>query len=377
LSILHSTVFHSVCRTTHHRIVVDALRHLRVPQAEKWTDLFLVQYTELLAGSEAPDERFKDFKNHVLHVAEGNWGGATQEATRWYGRLVDALHRRDLAEAAFATGALSHYFSDPFMPLHTARSEEDTKIHQPLEWSIGRSYGVLQQIIEHDQGGYPELQLPRGSDLKDNDWLAQTILTGATLSHEHYDAVLQHYDLERALHNPLDGMDQECQDRIATCLAHAVVGFARVLERAITAAEVEPPPVETTLLGFAVTAASPVRGIVHHCRNLNDRMKIQAAFDEIQRIGKVIKNLPDDDREVRRVHAEEVLKLPLHKLDHTPAGLTGTLYGTGAMERFHPNRLLCSPAFPQEKNISTSWRNAQDKVKAATPKGTSAKPVAA
>jgi hypothetical protein len=360
VSLLHSTVFHSVCRTTHHRIAVDALRHLRVPDAEKWTDLFLMQHTELLAGSQAPDERFKDFKNHVLHVAEANWGGALQEATRWYGRLVDALHRRDWAEAAFAAGALSHYFSDPFMPLHTARSEEDTKIHQPLEWSIGRSYGVLQQIIEHDQDGYPELDVPRGED-----WLSRMVLTGATLAHAHYDAVLQHFDLERALRDPLDGMDQECQDRIATCLAHAVVGFARVLERAIIEAKVEPPPAETTLLGFAVTAASPLRAIAHHCCDLNDRMKIQAAFDEVQRVGKVIKNLPDDDREVRRLHAEEVLKQPLHKLDHQPAGLTGTLHGTGAIERFHPNRLISTPVFPREKNISTAWRNAQDKVKAS------------
>jgi hypothetical protein len=197
-------------------------------------------------------------------------------------------------------------------------------------------------------------------------------VTGATLAHEHYDAVLQHYDLERALRDPLSGMDQECQDRIATCLAHAVVGFARVLERAIIEAEVEPPPVETTLLGFAVTAASPARAIARHCRDLNDRMKIQAAFDEVQRLGKVIKNLPDDDREIRRLHAEEVLKLPLHKLDHSPAGLTGTLYGTGAIEHFHPNRLLCSSVFPREKPVSAVWRNAQDKLKTVPASATAA-----
>lgn len=358
MSLLHSTVFHSVCRTTHQRIAVDALRHLRVPEAERWTDTFLVQYQELLRGSEAPDERFKDFRNHVLHVAEGNWGGAPLEAGRWYGRLADALRRRDWSEAAFAAGALSHYFSDPFMPLHTARSEEDTKVHQPLEWSIGHSYGRLQQIIEHGQDGYPELDAPRG-----DDWLARMIHTGAILAHEHYDAVLQHYDLERALREPLDGMDQECQDRIAGCLAHAVVGFARVLDRAIMEAEVEPPPTETTLLGFAVAAASPVRAMTHHCQHLNDRMKIQAAFDEVQRVGKVIKNLSDDDREIRRLHAEEVLKLPLHQLDHRPAGLTGTLYGSGAIERFHPNRLISTPVFPSDKPISVAWRNAQAKLK--------------
>jgi hypothetical protein len=360
VSLLLSTVFHGVCRVTHHRIVVDALRHLRLPEAEKWMDLLLMHHGELLSGSVAPDVRFKDFRNHVLHVSEGNWGGAPAEARRWYSRLIDALRRREWPEAAFAAGALSHYFSDPFMPLHTARSEEDTKVHQALEWCIGRVYGRLQQIIEHDQDGYPELETPRGEN-----WLERMVTIGATLAREHYDALLQHFDLERALRNPLAGMDQECQDRVATCLAHAVVGFARVLEKAIVEAEVEPPPVETTLLGFAITATSPVRAIVHHCQDLNERMKLQAAFDEAQRSGKVIKNLAEDAREVRRLHAEEVLRVPLHQLDFKPAGLTGTLFGTGAIERFHPNRLSCDTIIPRDKSISTAWRNAQTKVRAA------------
>jgi len=74
-----------------------------------------------LCKTRPPDERFKDFRNHVLHVAENGWGGAPQEARRWYSRLSDALHRREWPEAVFAAGVLSHYFSDPFMPLHTAR----------------------------------------------------------------------------------------------------------------------------------------------------------------------------------------------------------------------------------------------------------------
>jgi hypothetical protein len=216
----------------------------------------------------------------------------------------------------------------------------------------------LQQIIEHDHDGYPELETPRG-----DKWLERMVLTGATLAHEHYDAVLQHYDLERAIRDPQSGMDQECQDRIAKCLAHAVVGFARVLQRAISESEVEPAAMETTLLGFALGVGRPVRAISHHFQDLNQRMRIQAAFDEVQRTGKVIKNLPEDDREVRRLHAEEVLRVPLHQLDHKPTGLTGTHFGTGAIERFHPNRLISEPVFPRDESISAVWRDAQAKVK--------------
>jgi len=360
VSLLHSIVFRGVCRTTHQRLVVDALRHLRLAEADRWTDLFLVHYSELLTGSEAPDERFKDFRNHVVHVAEGYWGGAPQEASRWYRRLVDALRRREWAEAAFACGAMSHYFADPFMPLHTARSEDDTKLHQGMEWSIRHTYGRLQQIIEHDQGGYPEVETPRS-----DPWLERMVLIGATLAHEHYETVQQHFDLERAVRDPQTGMDQECQDRIATCLAHAVASFARVLQRAITESEVEAPSVETTLLGFALTAGRPLRAIGQHYHELNQRMRLQAALDEVQRTGKAIKNLPESEREVRRLHAEEVLRVPLHQLDHKPTGLTGTLYGTGSVERFHSNRLICTPAYPRDTNISAAWREAQTKVKAA------------
>ena len=358
MSLLLSVVFRSVCRTTHHRIAVDALRQLRVAEAERWCDLFLHHHAEYLAGSEAPDERFKDFRNHVVHVAENYWGGATQEASRWYSRLVDAFRRREWAEAVFAAGVLSHYFSDPFMPLHTARSEEDTKVHRAIEWSIGKSYGRLQQVIERDQDGYPQLETPRS-----DDWLEKTVLTGAELAHEHYEVLLQHFDLGRCLRDPLSVMDQECQDRIAQCLGHAVVGFARVLERAITEAEVEAPPVETTLQGFVVAVCGPMRAVMYHMQELAERMAIEAMFDEAQRTGKVIKNLPEDDREVRRMHAEEVLRLPLHQLDHRPAGLTGTLHGSGAIERFHPNRLMTEPVMPTDADISPAWRDAQARLR--------------
>lgn len=78
---------------------------------------------------------------------------------------------------------------------------------------------------------------------------------------------------------------------------------------------------------------------------------------------KVIKNLPEDDREVRRLHAEEILRVPLHQLDHRPTSLTGTLFGTGAIERFHPNRLDSTPLFLGDESISAAWCDAQAKVK--------------
>jgi hypothetical protein len=335
VSLLFKVVFATACSSTHHRLALDALRHLRGADSERWTDLFLHHFRGYLTGSKAPDSQFKDFRNHVLHVGENNWGGAIAEAMRWYGRTVDALRRHEWAEAVYSAGVLSHYFSDPFMPLHTGQSETETQVHRALEWSISKSYGELQQIILHEQGGYPRIEA--GSAV---NWLEQMILAGAQLAHEHYQAVIDHYDLARAVKDPLAGMDGECKDRIAACLAHAVVGWARVLERAFTEAEVEPPQVENTLYGFVVALEAPARLILNYFSDLAEQMTIGAIYDEVERTGKVIKNLPADDREIRRLHAEEVLKLPLHRLDQQPAAAAGMLYGQGQEERHYPNRLV-------------------------------------
>jgi hypothetical protein len=358
VSLLLSLVFRGVCRTTHHRIAVDAVRHLRSAEAEQWMDMLLVHHRELLAGSMAPDERFGEFRSHVIHVAENYWGDAPRECRRWYGRTVDALRGRQWAEAAFAAGALSHYFSDPFMPLHTACSEEDTKVHRALEWSIGKSYGRLQHIIERDQGGYPQLGTPRA-----DDWLEKMVFTGAELAHEHYAAVLAHFDLARSVRDPVAGMDQECQSRIASCLAHAVVGVARVLERAIAESEVEPPHVETTLSGFLAAASGPLLAAGHYVADLSERMHMEALLDEATRTGKVLHHLTASQREVRRLHAEEVLRVPLSRLDQQAAALTGTLYGTGSSEGTYSNVLRCDWSPPVNGDNSLAWREAQMRLK--------------
>ena len=342
----------------HQRLAVDALRFLRAPDAERWSDLILSHHATYLTGAIAPDERFKDFRNHALHALEG-WGGAADEARRWYSRTVDALRRREFDEAIYAAGVLSHYFSDPFFPLHTGQSEEETRIHRAVDWSIDETYGRLQQIIDRDLGGYPQLETPRSEN-----WLERMIQTGAELAHEHYQTVLDHYDLARGIHDPLAGMDQECQDKIALCLGHAVVGLARVLERLFAEAEVEPAVVETTLQGFLLMAGAPFRWAVHYAQDLSERMALEAIYDEVQRTGKVVKNLPEEDREIRRLYAEEVLKVPLHQLDQQPASITGTLHGSGSHERFVPNRLITVPVLTMPAETSAAWREAQRRLQA-------------
>ncbi|MBL8780223.1 MAG: DUF4332 domain-containing protein, partial [Alphaproteobacteria bacterium] len=59
MSMFYRLVMNSVCRSNHHRLAIDALRHLKNPQAEAWRDLFLDNHGRYLAGAKAPDEVFK------------------------------------------------------------------------------------------------------------------------------------------------------------------------------------------------------------------------------------------------------------------------------------------------------------------------------
>jgi predicted flap endonuclease-1-like 5' DNA nuclease len=123
--------------------------------------------------------------------------------------------------------------------------------------------------------------------------------------------------------------------------------------------------------------AAPLALALHHGHDLAERLAIEALFDEVQRTGKVVKNLPPDDREIRQLHAEEVLRRPLHQLDQQPTRLTGTLYGSGCEERHHRNRLLTGPPriCPHD---SAAWREAQRRAggdRSPSPKADTPSPV--
>jgi hypothetical protein len=339
VSLLFQLVFTTKCRNTHHRLAMDALRHLRGADAERWTDLLLHYHGVYLAGSKAPDDQFKDFTNHVLHVGDKEWGGAIGAARRWYAATVDALRRHSWCDAAYSAGVLSHYFSDPFMPLHTGQSAAEPVVHRALEWSIAKSYGELQHILEFDQGGYPHVLVPRR-----DDWLAHMIRQGAREANTHYQTLIDHYNVAAGARDPLAGMDQECKDRVARCLGSAVVGLARVLERAFAEAAVEPPRVENTLAGFFAALTTPLRWVTNQMHDLHQRLVVEAIYDEYQRTGKVQENLPEDERVVRQWYAEEILKVPLSQLESEPTPAPGQKHGTGAAERPAIDRLITAPA---------------------------------
>lgn len=336
-SLLFDVIFASRCRGTHHKLALDALRFVRGEAAGRWCHLFLSLHEPYLEGSKAPDTLFRDFRNHVYHISENGWGGAISAAETWYDRAVKAFQRQSWEEGVYAAGVLSHYVTDPYQPLHTGQSETENVIHRALEWSIAQSYGELQQILEQDLGGYPDFEAPDG-----DSWLSELIRDGAHRGHALYQFSLDHYDVRRGAREPRAGMDQELKDAMAGQMGRAVVGFSRVLEVLFEEAEVLPPEMDISIQGFLATLNVPLYWFVRRLSEAREAWCVANARDEFNRTGKVIQSLSEDDREVRRLHAQEVLQATVASLEGEAVGETGTLYGQGAAPRAHSNRPLTS-----------------------------------
>jgi len=318
---LYRTLFRWKCTSTHHKLAVDALRHLRHPKAAAWRDVFLGRIEPYLQGSKAPDNTFKDFRNHVLHIADNGWGGAPATSLAWYAKTLAAFRAKKWNEAVYNAGVLSHYVTDVVQPFHTGQTEAEGAVHRAAEWSIACGYLELQDLLEDQLGGYPDVKLHDGPD-----WLTHLVCDGASVAHPHYQPLIDHYNLAVGKKKPVEGMDQEFRNRIAPLLGFAAVAFARVLDRVIEESEVEPPRQGTLVLGLLAKATIPLFAVTQSRFHAKERAVVRKIAAEFEATGKVIQALPDDEREIRRLHAEEVRQISLDDLAAEKPKPPGTAY---------------------------------------------------
>ncbi len=214
MNTLFRVLYAAHARGTHHKLALDGLRSLTGPQADAWRCVFLKHAELLMTGSKAPDDSFKDFKNHVLHPRENFWGGAPPKVRNWYGHVVAALRLGDWATAAYAAGVMSHYLTDPLHPFHTGQSQAENDIHRAVEWSINRSYDALWKLGET----LPEPIIVPGTA---ENWLEMLVCDGALIANAHYERLIAHYDFKRGVVDPPAGLDEVAQRLIAGLIVHA------------------------------------------------------------------------------------------------------------------------------------------------------------
>jgi hypothetical protein len=296
MSLLFRIIYAAHANGTHHKLALDALQSLEGPDAERWRNLHLKHVRIYLEGSKAPDKQFKDFKNHVLHVRDDYWGGAPEKAAEWYDRLLRALRGEAWSDAAYAAGVLSHYYTDPIQPFHTAQTEAENAIHRACEWSISRSYDEL-AALGRERLPHIEVAVPEG-----NGWLKEMVCRGAETSNRHYERLIAHYDIHRGVADPPAGLDDTSRGLIAELLVYASTGFARILERAFAESGVTPPEVSLNAETFLATVQIPSKWIEKRLTNAQDRAVVHAMYEELQTTGRVEATLPEDDRVVRDLY---------------------------------------------------------------------------
>lgn len=307
MSALFRIIYAAHANGTHHKLALDALNHMQRPDAEAWRRVILKNVEKYLEGSKAPDNTFKDFKNHVLHVGENYWGGAPEKVVEWYTRTVEALRAGNWSDAAYSAGVMSHYYTDPIMPFHTGQTEAENSIHRATEWSINRSYNALRKIGEDRYG---LINVPRRTS---ENWLKEMTCDGAEASHRYYEKLIAHYNLHRGVVVPEEGLDEVSQNFVAELLIYAAEGFGILLDRAFGEAGVPAPDVALTLETFLATLKIPSKWIEKKLSNAEDRKLVQAMYDELQATGRVDQTLTEDDRTIRDLHAAEVLAPKLAK----------------------------------------------------------------
>lgn len=301
MSLLFRIIYAAHANGTHHKLALDALQHMERPDAESWRRVFLKHAALYLEGSKAPDKSFKDFKNHVLHVGESYWGGAPEKVEAWYGHTVAALREMRWADAAYAAGVLSHYYTDPIHPFHTGQTEAENSIHRAVEWSINRSYDSLRSIGV-ERFGTLDVAVPQGAH-----WLKEMTCDGAEFSHRYYEKLIAQYDFKRGVVHPEEGFDDVGRTVIAELLMYAADGFGHMLDRAVAESGVAAPDVSLSLDTVLATMKIPAKWIEKKLTNAEDRRIVQAIYDELQATGRVEHSLPEDDRIIRDLHKHEVL----------------------------------------------------------------------
>jgi len=355
MGLLYRIIYAAHAKGTHHKLALDALAHLEGPNAVGWRRLFLKHAETYVAGSKAPDDVFKDFRNHVLHPRDNFWGGAPTTARQWYTKTVSALGEEKWSDAVHAAGILSHYVTDAVHPFHTGQSEAENSVHRAFEWSTAKSYETLKEVASG--GTASEISVPERVD-----WLEEMLRQGAVRANRHYEKLIAHYDINRGVVDPPSGIDTVGQRIIGDLILHASKLYGVVLGRALAESKMSPPPVSLSIDAVLATLKIPITQLVKRLEDGAERRAVERMYDELQATGTVELTLSDDDRQIRELYATEVLGKPAPQKQATTGRIEPSLSERLASAQPEPD------AHAREKPISaTSVPSIKPRAAASTP----------
>lgn len=287
------------CKSTHHYFAIDALQTIVSPSGKQLADMLLAHHGDYLQGAKAPDNVFKDFENHVLQVRDGYWGGAAVTAEKWLEKSFGWLSTGNWKEASYSIGVLSHYFTDPFMPLHTAQSPRETILHRPLEWSVCCSY---QSLYEKACRDVQSDSFPIASGQR---WLTQSILRGATQANECYEALMDDYDMNESARFPKLALGRESQRLLAGIFTWVLAGWGGVVDRIANETKIALPQFALTIPTLMAGLQIPTKKIVAAIESAEQRKEVERILTEFNHTGKVVQNISQEQRRVAKVKRDQ------------------------------------------------------------------------
>jgi Domain of unknown function (DUF4332) len=320
------------CKSTHHYFAIDSLWEVATPRGMELANLLLAHHADYLRGAKDPDTVFKDFENHVVHVANGYWGGAAKTGEKWLERVYRLLSSAKWKEAAYAIGVLSHYFTDPFMPLHTAQSPRETVIHRPLEWSVCCAYQEIYHVCCTD-AQLEMFELPDGKD-----WLTDSIHYGATYAHKYYELLLNDYNMNEASRFPKLALGTESKTVLAQLFVAVHTAWGSALDRIALESTIAIPKTSLTLPAILAGVQIPTKKIIQAMESHERRTEVQSILDEYLKTGKVVRNLSVEQKTVQAVCRQKPeLRPPANEIERIEVKAQSPVFLTPIVETATPN----------------------------------------
>ncbi|TFF95088.1 hypothetical protein EU546_03905, partial [Candidatus Thorarchaeota archaeon] len=177
--------------STHFFMVSEAMEAIT---NESWYDAFELYAPEVLEGCTTPDQAWQDWDNHLYYPETGEHS-APQAAQHWFDMAKANFTAGQWEAGFFAVGVMTHYFSDPCIPVHT---DEYWPGHTGYEHDINENLETL--------------TLESASEVLVEN-VSQYVIDCATYSHQFYDDVYAAYEEEesRALDNgTIEALTEDC-----------------------------------------------------------------------------------------------------------------------------------------------------------------------
>ncbi|MBD3406736.1 MAG: hypothetical protein GF411_11530 [Candidatus Lokiarchaeota archaeon] len=210
---------------THRFILSESLNDI---SNSTWRNVFEFYAPELLSGCVLPDVAWQDWDNHLYYPETGEYT-APDAAKTYFDYTVANFSMDNWVDGFVALGVMTHYFSDPCIPVHTG------------DYWDGHS-GYETDINNH----LDDFILEETSEVEIQN-ISQLVVDCATYSHQYYDEIVSAYPSEEStaiMTNP------SIKSITEDCLSMAINGCVSLFYTIIQ--DFEPPDISTEITHVAL-----------------------------------------------------------------------------------------------------------------------------